>query len=95
MKAYQLVFIDEDRFETNVSRSNTLYSSREEAEKACAWYRTIPEDPIMPTTSVRIQEVEIVDTFAPWIPEERLAKMRKEIDEYWARVRAEETQSMD
>lgn len=79
MKAYQLVFIEDDRYEQHVSRTNTLYTSLEEAEKAKAWAETIPADPITPVTSIQIQEVDIVEKFVPWISEERLESMRQEL----------------
>ena len=42
--------------------------SKEDAEAAKAWLDSIPDDPYDPQpTEVHIQEVEIEDTFVPWI----------------------------
>lgn len=84
MKAYQLVFGHTSYEEGYYTTPGRIYVHKEDAEAAKAWLATIPDDPYdLHPTEVKIQEVEIEDTFVPWISEEKIEAKRKEVEEFW------------
>lgn len=84
MKVYQLLFGHNSYDEGYVTTPGRTYSNREAAEAAKKWLDSIPDDPYEPyPTEVHIKEVEIEDTFVPWISEERIEAKRKEVEEFF------------
>ena len=84
MKVYQLVFGHTSYEEGYYLTPGKIYVHKEDAEAAKAWLATIPDDPYdLQPTEVIIQEVEIEDTFVPWISEEKIEAKRKEVEEFW------------
>jgi hypothetical protein len=58
------------------------YATKEEADKALAWWKTLPEDPYaMCRKEASVVEVEIHETFEPWFTDEQVQRMRAELDE--------------
>ena len=85
MKAYQLVFVHHSYEEGSFATPGKIYVHKEDAEAAKAWMDSIPDDPYdLHPTEVKIQEVEIEDTFVPWISEEKIEAKRREVEEFWA-----------
>lgn len=83
MVAYQLQYAHENSREYFVT-SGRIYASREEAEKALAFSKSVPQDPYSEyMVRISIEVVEILDKFEPWISEEQLARMRKEAEEMY------------
>lgn len=84
MKVYQLMFGHMSYEEGYYLTPGKIYVHKEDAEAAKAWLATIPDDPYaLQPTEVIIQEVEIEDTFVPWISEEKIEAKRKEVEEFW------------
>lgn len=84
MKVYQLVFGHTSYDEGYVTTPGRIYAHKEDAEAAKAWLDSIPDDPYdLHPTEVKIQEVDIEDTFVPWISEEKIEAKRKEVEEFW------------
>lgn len=96
MKAYQLVFGHSSYEEGYFTTPGRIYVHKEDAEAAKAWRESIPFDPYdLHPTEVKIQEVEIEDTFVPWISEEKIESMRKEVEEFWAHEQGKYAQDED
>lgn len=94
MKAYQIIFERYDHDAGSFDTPGRIYSSKEEAEKAKKWLKSIPDDPMdFYPAEVDIKEVEIEEKFTPWISEEKIAAMQAEVDEYYRRLNAEERQA--
>lgn len=69
------------------------FTTKREAEFAEVWAKSLPDDPVDTTVyKYKVYEIEIAETFQPWLSEERVAQMRKEVDEYWEEVEARERQ---
>lgn len=84
MKVYQLVFGHHSYEEGYFTTPGKIYVHKEDAEAAKAWLDSIPDDPYdLNPTEVIIQEVEIEDTFVPWISVEKIEAKRGEIEEFW------------
>lgn len=78
MKIYQLFYTQIPEFRT---LPGNIYSTREEAEKALAFAKSIPEDPCSDIlVDISINEVEVHDKFEPWISVEKLKAMQDEYD---------------
>lgn len=78
MKIYQLCYTESSEFRTITGRT---YSTKEEAEKALAFAKSIPEDPCsLEDVCISINEVEVLDKFEPWISVEKLKAMQDEYD---------------
>lgn len=89
MKAYQLISAHSSYDEGWIETVVNTYSSKEEAEKAKAWYDKLPEDPFeLSKHESFIKEIEIQEVFTPWISCEVIARQQKEIDEYYAQEEA-------
>lgn len=73
------------------------YTTKEEADKALAWWKKVPQHPYeMCEQDAKVVEVEIHDTFKPWLSEEQLDRMQAELDEimhYYDTVDAEHEQN--
>ena len=83
MKVYQLTFgvHTADGYYPCGSR---VYASREEAEKALQFSKSIPEDPCSCEDSdAFITELDVIEKFEPWISEEKLKEMQEEVNDYW------------
>lgn len=94
MKVYQIIFSQYDPDVGGFDTPGRIYSSKEEAEKAKKWLNSIPDDPIdFYPAKVGIKEIEVEEMFTPWISEESIAAKQREIDEYEALLRREETEA--
>lgn len=87
MKVYQLKCLNEGLDET-VAHVYKVYSSLEEAEKALAYVKSLPEDPVT-ETKYYIDSVEVLESFVPWFTDEQVAQMQKELADYEEYLRTE------
>lgn len=89
MKVYQLIFGHHSYEEGYVTTPGRIYLNKEDAEAAKKWLDSIPDDPCAPySTEVTISEIEVEETFTPWISVERIAAMQEENDEYYEYLEA-------
>lgn len=83
MKYYQVTFVDE--YDAGCHGViNGFYTSKEEAEKAAAWYRKHP-DPYM-NYRIAIQEIDLSDIREQFVPPISEEEYDRQINEAYAHV---------
>lgn len=82
MKVYQLM-MGHRTYDGYFTTPGRIYTSKEEAEKALAFSKSIPENPYRDYDIEEfIEEIDVEDKFVPWISEEKIKEMQREVDEF-------------
>ena len=90
MTVYQLVINHYDNDLGGFCTPGRIYLHKEDAEAAKEWYNSLPEDPYdFNPGKASVDEVEIQDTFVPWISAAQVAAKQEEIDNFYKSLACE------